>query len=462
MAEYATGVLRVHDTAKRAVVPFEPREPGKVSMYVCGPTVYDVPHLGHGRFTLVWDVIRRYLEWRGFDVRFVSNITDIEDKIIAKAKADGRGWESVVEEYTTAWFDAMDRLGVRRPDDVPTATGYVEQMVAYISELIDRGRAYETPDGVYLSVETVEGYGLLAQQDLDKTEVGGGERDIVGAETKRAAADFVLWKKAKPGEPAWAAPFEPGRPGWHIECTVMSLDLLGDGFDIHGGGDDLRFPHHENERAQAIAGGRTFASYWLHNGMVNGKGGQKMSKSLGNYVSLTDLLARDGFDPRALRMLVLRAKYRSPIEVADEHLADAAKAVARLDELARRVVDDLGLGADENVVQRFRDAMDDDFNTPAAMAVLMDTIRDANAALDAGDHRTAQPLVDAALKIAEVVGLEPKAEEDADPAALALARERDEAREAKDFGRSDELRTKLQSLGYVVKDTPAGTRLTRS
>jgi cysteinyl-tRNA synthetase len=456
-------VVRLYDTARRAVVELETREPGKVSMYVCGPTVYDVPHLGHGRFALVFDVIRRYLEWRGFDVRFVSNITDIEDKIIAKANADGRTAEDVVAEYTESWFAAMDRLGVRRPDEVPTATGYVEQMVAYIAELVDRGRAYETPDGVYLSVGTVEDYGLLALQDLDQMQVGGGERDIVGQEHKRAPLDFALWKKAKPGEPAWPSPWEAGRPGWHIECTVMSLDLLGEGFDVHGGGDDLRFPHHENERAQAVAGGRSFCRYWLHNGMVMGKGGQKMSKSLGNYVSLPDLLER--VDPRALRVLTLRAKYRSPIEVADEHLADAAEQLQRLDRLAQRAaaaVADAASGAapDDAVLDRFRTAMDDDFNTPAAVAVLMDAARDANAAFDAGDAERGGRLAAAAFELAGAVGLELRADAgEVDAAALALAAERDRARAARDWARSDAIRDQLQQLGLVVEDTAEGTRL---
>ncbi|HEX4978944.1 MAG TPA: cysteine--tRNA ligase [Acidimicrobiales bacterium] len=456
-------MLRVFDTAKRQLVELETREPGKVSMYVCGPTVYDVPHLGHGRFAIVFDVIRRYLEWRGFEVRFVSNITDIEDKIITRAGEEGRSTDEVVAEYTAAWFDAMDALGVRRPDDVPTATGYVAQMVDYIAELVARGRAYETPDGVYLSVETVEGYGLLAQQDLDRMQAGGGERDIVGAEHKRAPLDFALWKKAKPGEPAWDSPWEPGRPGWHIECTVMSLDLLGEGFDIHGGGDDLRFPHHENERAQAVAAGRRFARYWLHNGMVLGKGGQKMSKSLGNYLSLTDLLARDGFDPRALRMLVLRAKYRSPVEVADDHLADAGAQVQRLDALARRIPPAAaGVEPDAAVVDRFRGTMDDDFNTPAAVAVLMDAVRDANTALDAGDEGRAARLAAAAFEIAGAVGLVVGAEaEPVPPEALEKARRRDEARVAKDWATADLLRDELVGAGFVVEDTPAGTTLRR-
>jgi cysteinyl-tRNA synthetase len=455
-------VLRVHDTASGRLVDLETREPGKVSMYVCGPTVYDVPHIGHGRFALVFDVIRRYLEWRGYEVRYVSNITDIEDKIIAKSHEQHRSAEAVVAEYTEAWFDAMDRLGVRRPDVVPTATGYVEQMVEYIGDLVERGRAYPTDDGVYFSVESLEGYGLLARQSLESMRTGGGERTIVGGEGKRHPADFALWKKAKPGEPAWDSPWEPGRPGWHIECTVMALDLLGDGFDLHGGGDDLTFPHHENERAQAVAADHRFARYWLHNGMVVGKGGVKMSKSLGNYVSLTELL--ETVDPRAYRLLVLRSRYRIQIEVTPETIEDATDGIARLENFVRRAASE-GAGEgrpDEAVVTRFRDAMDDDFGTPAATAAIFDAVRDGNLALDAGDVAAAAASAAAVRELTAVLGLELRVTGDAvDPESAALASERDEAREARDWARADRLRGELEGRGWTVQDGPSGTRLTR-
>jgi cysteinyl-tRNA synthetase len=454
-------VLRVHDTALGRLVDLETREPGKVSMYVCGPTVYDVPHIGHGRFTLVFDVIRRYLEWRGYEVRYVSNITDIEDKIINKANEEGRSTEEVVAEYTTAWFDAMDRLEVRRPDEVPTATVYVERMVAYIGDLIERGRAYVAPDGVYFSVESLEGYGLLAHQSLESMRAGAGEREIVGEEHKRHPADFALWKKAKPGEPAWDSPWEPGRPGWHIECTVMALDLLGDGFDIHGGGSDLTFPHHENERAQAVAGDHRFARYWLHNGMVTA-GGEKMSKSLGNYVSLTDLLTQ--VDPRAYRLLVLRAKYRTQIEVTPETLADATESIARLDNFARKAGLEQVPPAPpaERVVDRFRQAMDDDFNTPGALAAIFDAVREGNAAMAAGDLATAAPLVAAVLELTGALGLNLRSISDRpDDEAADLARRRDAARAARDWAEADRLRAELEALGWTVQDGPDGTRLSR-
>jgi cysteinyl-tRNA synthetase len=249
-------VLHLYDTATRQVRELALREPGKVSIYLCGPTVYGPPHLGHGRATLVYDILRRYLEWTGLEVRLVSNITDIEDKIIDRAQREGRPWQDITTKCERVWFDAMAGINVLRPTDVPHATEYVDEMVEMIGELIERGSAYETDDGIYLSVETVDGYGLLAHQSIDDMRSGGGERDVFGAESKRHPADFVLWKFSKPEEPSWPSPWGDGRPGWHSECVVMSLDLLGEGFDLHCGGQDLRFPHHENERAQAVALGK--------------------------------------------------------------------------------------------------------------------------------------------------------------------------------------------------------------
>ena len=281
-------MLRLHDTATGEVRPLELRDEGRVSMYVCGPTVYDLPHLGHGRFTLVFDVLRRHLIASGLDVTYVSNITDIDDKIIEKAAAEGRSEAEVAGEFEDEWWQAMDRLNVLRPDEIPHATAFVDGMVATIAELLAAGVAYTTSDGVYLDTSTVDGYGLLAGQPLDSLRAGAR---VEGNEEKRSPLDFALWKSAKPGEPVWPAPFGEGRPGWHTECVVMSLDLLGEGFDLHGGGLDLKFPHHENERAQAVALGRPFARHWAHNGWVMVEG-EKMSKSLGNFTSLTDLLAK--------------------------------------------------------------------------------------------------------------------------------------------------------------------------
>jgi cysteinyl-tRNA synthetase len=444
------------------LVDLETREPGKVSMYVCGPTVYDVAHLGHGRHLLVFDVMRRYLEWSGYEVRYVSNVTDIEDKIINKANAAGISPDEVVATYEEQWWKLVERLGCRRPDEVPHATAYVSQMVDYIAELVDRGRAYVTDDGVYFSVESLEGYGLLARQSLESMRAGGGERTIVGEEGKRHPFDFALWKAAKPGEPAWDSPWQSGRPGWHIECTVMALDLLGEGFDVHGGGLDLAFPHHENERAQAVGGGRRFATHWVHHGMVLAAGGEEMHRSAGNMTTLADLL--DAHDARAYRLLVLQSHYRGPMEVNDENLAAAEATLARLDNFGRRasaVASADGVVADPSVVERFRTEMDADFNSPPALAVVFDALRRANTALQEGDEATAAPLAAAVLELTAMLGLPARASDEVDAESAALAAERDEARAARDWARADALRASLEERGWTVQDSAEGTRLSR-
>ncbi len=283
-------------------------------MYVCGPTVYDLPHIGHGRANLTFDILRRYLSFEGLRVHHVANITDVDDNIIKRANELGRTEADVAAEFEARWWESMEALGDLRPHDIPHATGYIERMVALVSELEAKGVAYETADGVYLEVSRVPSYGLLALQPLESLQAGAR---VEANEDKRSPLDFALWKKAKAGEPSWPSPWGDGRPGWHTECVVMSLDLLGEGFDLHGGGQDLRFPHHENERAQAVADGKEFARHWMHNGWVEVEG-TKMSKSLGNFTTLPDLLARS--DARAYRLLVLRAHYRSPIEVTPETL----------------------------------------------------------------------------------------------------------------------------------------------
>jgi cysteinyl-tRNA synthetase len=447
-------MLQLFDTAKGAVAPVQLREPGKVSMYVCGPTVYGPPHLGHGRFSLVFDVLRRYLAWTGLDVTYVSNITDIDDKIIKRAQDEDRDWRDITQRCEAVWYRAMDALNVRRPDHDPHATAYVEHMVALIGRLVDRGAAYETSDGVYFLSETVDDYGLLARQPLDSLKAGAR---VEGSDEKRSPVDFALWKKAKPGEPSWPSPWGEGRPGWHTECVVMSLDLLGEDFDLHGGGQDLAFPHHENERAQAVADGRRFARTWVHNGFVEVEG-TKMSKSLGNVSNLLDLVEQ--YDPRAYRLLVLRSHYRSPIDVTDDTLRDAEAALARLDAFARRVAAaaDLGAEPDPEALARFRAAMDDDLQTPTATGLLFDLVRRANAALDAGDAAGAAPLAAAATEIAGALGLDLHAEAAGEVRAdvLGWAAERDAARAAKDWSRADALRDQIVAAGYVVEDTPAG------
>jgi cysteinyl-tRNA synthetase len=448
-------MLQLFDTAKGGVVPFETREPGEVSMYVCGPTVYGPPHVGHGRFSLVFDVLRRYLAWSGNKVTYVSNITDIDDRIIERAQREDRDWRDITTRCEGVWYRAMDELNVQRPDHDPHATTYVEGMVGLIKRLVDQGVAYETADGVYFQSERVEDYGLLARQPLESLKAGAR---VEGNEEKRSPVDFALWKKAKPGEPTWPSPWGPGRPGWHTECVVMSLDLLGDGFDIHGGGQDLAFPHHENERVQAVADGRRFARYWLHNGFVEVEG-TKMSKSLGNVTNLLDLV--DQYDPRAYRLLVLRSHYRSPIDVTQDSLWDAERSLERLDTFARKAAE-LGVAAepDSEALDRFRAAMDDDLDTPRATALVFDLVRRANPLLGAGDAEGAAPLVAAVREITGALGLELHSEGGEVPGGIReLAHERDEARAAKDWARADALRDQIVAAGYVVEDTPEGTEV---
>ena len=441
-------------------------------MYVCGPTVDNLPHIGHGRYNLVFDVLRRYLLFTGLSVRYVSNITDVDDKIIKRAAELGRTEPEVAAEFEARWWEGMDGLGVLRPHDSPHATQYIEDMVELVGELMAMDKAYETPDGVYLEVCKVEGYGLLAQQSLESLQVGAR---VEANEDKRSPLDFALWKKAKEGEPSWDSPWGPGRPGWHTECVVMSLDLLGEGFDLHGGGQDLKFPHHENERAQAVADGKVFARHWMHNGWVEVEG-TKMSKSLGNFTTLADLLARH--DARAYRVLVLRAHYRTPIEVTPETLADAEKALGRLDRLARRfdvaellaqtdhgfVVEGTppATGVEPGASAAFRAHMDDDLDTPGALAGIFELVTAAHSAADAGDEVEGGRLARSAAVLAAALGLWLRAGDvDVDEESARLVAERDEARRSRDFARADALRDELVARGWTVEDTADGTAIRR-
>ena len=451
-------MLNLYDTATREVRELALRQPGKVSIYLCGPTVYGPPHLGHGRATLVYDILRRYLEWSGLDVRLVSNITDIEDKIMERAEREGRPWQEITAKCERVWFEAMDGINVQRPTDVPRATEYIDEMVEMIGQLIALGNAYLTDDGVYLSVESVDGYGLLAHQSLDDMRAGGGDRDVFGADQKRHPADFVLWKCSKPGEPSWPSPWGDGRPGWHSECVVMSLDLLGEGFDLHCGGQDLRFPHHENERAQAVALGKTFANHWMHHGFIVDAEGEKMSKSLGNVSNLLDLIAI--YDPRAYRMVLLQSHYRSQIRINQDTIDAAVTALAGLDSFAARTSGVGPASPDVGVIDAFRAAMDDDLDTPKATALMFDTVRQANAAFDAG-AAAAGPLVAAVVEICGAFGLELKASGEIPSDVEAQAAALDIARAAKDFATADAIRADLQSAGWTVETTKDGTTVRR-
>jgi cysteinyl-tRNA synthetase len=438
-------------------------------MYVCGPTVYDLPHLGHGRFTLVWDVARRWFTFQGLKVRFVSNITDIDDNIIGRAMREGTTETAVAATYEDEWWRAMAAIGVARPDEVPHATAYVDGMVALISQFLANDVAYVTSDGLYFDVRRVPDYGLLAGQPLESLRAGAR---IEANDEKRSPLDFALWKFAKPNEPSWPALFGDGRPGWHTECVVMSLDLLGDGFDLHCGGFDLKFPHHENERAQAVAANRPFAQHWGHNGWVM-VGDQKMSKSLGNFTSLTDMLERT--DARAYRLLVLRSHYRSPIEVSPTTIADAERGLARLDALARRFdlpalagasfvrrTDFEFAGASEELVARVSALLDDDLNTPVAVAELFEALSAANALADDGNELMAHALAFAIAVLFASLGLDVDgASDESDESTKALVVARDEARQTKNWAEADRLRDALVALGWIVEDSPTGTQIRR-
>ena len=455
-------MVSFYDTRRRAVVPFEPLVEGRVSMYVCGPTVYDVPHIGHARTALTFDMIRRYLKWRGYEVSFVSNITDIDDKIIARAAETGTTEPELAARYKQVYTEQMDRFGIARPDHQPHATEYVEEMLDFIGDLVDRGAAYAIEGkGVYFSVAAHDRYGDLIARTPEELREGAGARVEVDAD-KADPLDFALWKAAKPGEPVWDSPWGPGRPGWHIECVAMATDLLGETFDIHGGGDDLAFPHHQNEVAEAEGAELGFARHWIHGAMLN-VNGEKMAKSLDNFTTLSELL--DACEPQVLRLLMLQTHYRTVMELSDDALAGAAGALERLQAWHRRAVAavlDPSAAPDPDAVARFIAAMDDDFGTPAGLAVVFDLVREGNSALDAGDTGRAATAHVTVCDLAGALGLNLAGDaQDGDDALTEwvekLLAERVEARAAKDFATADRIRDQLAAEGIVLEDTPGGT-----
>ena len=471
--------LQIFDTMTRRKTAFVPRTPGEISMYVCGPTVYDVPHLGHGRTALTYDVIRRYLEWSGYEVTLASNVTDIDDKIVERAQREQRSEADVAAEFTAAYDEQMDRLGVLRAHSRPHATHFISQMIDVIAELRSLGAAYDVPGkGVYFAVDAAPGYGDLAGRTTEQLNADAGARVEVDPD-KRSPLDFALWKAAQPGEPRWETPWGEGRPGWHTECVAMSLSALGPGFDIHGGGDDLVFPHHQNECAQVTAMGEAFARYWVHSAMVN-VGSQKMAKSLGNYTQLADAI--DAVGPRAVRLLVLQTHYQRTMEMGSDSLEAARSAVGRLDAFARRVSaagfpdgieaavrrPDIERGSvadvDVEAVTAFAAAMDDDFSTPTALDVIFRLVRRANASLDGAAPAEASRSARTALHLLGVVGLTcgDDGGEDhrdgglADAEVDVLLAQRAAARSARDFDTADRIRDDLAAAGIVVADGPDG------
>lgn len=452
--------MKLFDTLSDQVVDFVPRKDGEVSLYACGPTVYSHPHLGHARQAITYDIIRRYFEWNGLTVHHVANITDIDDKIIGRAQDEGTTEAEVAATWKAIYDDVMDDLGVLRPHDQPHATEYVAEMIELIQVLMDNGSAYANDSGVYLRVRQVDSYGALVHRTPDELAEGAGARVEVD-ENKEDPLDFALWKAAKPDEPTWESPWGAGRPGWHIECAAMSLDILDDGFDIHGGGNDLTFPHHTNERAEALAAGRTFARYWVHNAMVN-IGGEKMSKSLNNFTTVRDLLDEDPLNARAVRLVLLQTHYRKTLEINPKVMVGAREALKGIDAMVRRAdnagIDRSSTDRDAAAIDRFRAAMEHDFGTPDAMATVFDLVRKANSAVDA-DTEQATALALTAIELANAlglaVGIATSAGED-DAEIDALVAQRTEAKAAKDFATADQIRDDLAARGVTVEDTADG------
>jgi cysteinyl-tRNA synthetase len=479
------GRMRLYNTMTGGKEDFVPVTPGEVKMYVCGITVYDNCHIGHARSAIVFDIMRRYLSYRGFKVTFVKNFTDIDDKIINRAKQEGIAWNEVATKYIVEYYSDMDRLGVGRPDIEPKATEHIQEIIEITKGLVDKDYAYAVDGDVYFQVEKFSGYGKLAKRDLD--DMIAGARVEVN-ERKRNPMDFALWKSSKEGEPSWESPWGPGRPGWHIECSAMSRKHLGDTFDIHGGGADLAFPHHENEIAQSEAfTGKPFARYWVHNGFIT-IDKEKMSKSLGNFFTIKEILGK--FDAEVIRFFLLSTHYRSPIEFSDEQLREAEASIDRYYTTASRIREFLAqdhvkekAGADEKsmaelagkFIARVREAMDDDFNTALAIGHIFEFIRTLNKYMDgkpSGPNAAdlvlkADGLLKEAGGILNMFSRTPeewnralmrfKSPDIKEDFILSKIAERQQARENKDWASADAIRRELDEKGVILEDKKEGT-----
>jgi len=451
-------MLHVYNTLSKQKERFIPIEPNKISLYVCGVTVYDYCHIGHARTYLSFDMILRFLRWQGYDVTYVRNITDIDDKIIKRAIENGESTDALVEQFVQEMYADFDALNILRPDQEPRATQTIDAMLDMIQTLIDKGFAYAADNGdVYYRVARFDNYGKLSGQHID--QLRAGERVEVNTD-KEDALDFVLWKAAKPGEPAWDSPWGKGRPGWHIECSCMTKSALGKTFDIHAGGSDLRFPHHENEIAQSeAANGCQYARYWLHSGMVK-VNEEKMSKSLGNFFIIRDVLKQ--YPAEVVRYFLLSGHYRSEINYSEDNLNQAAGALKRL-YTAIRGLPKVALLAEVSYTERFVTAMNDDFNTPEALAVLFDLASEINRQRD-GDPEQAAALAARLVQLASIIGV---LQQDPDQflqgptedagAIEALIAKRNQARADKDWATSDAVRDQLQAMGIILEDGAHGT-----
>ena len=463
--------LRLYDTRTRTVRQLEPLRPGAVGVYVCGPTVQAVPHVGHLRSAVALDVLHRWLLASGYAVTFVRNVTDVDDKILHDAAHNDEPWWALSARMTRAFDDAYDAVQVLRPTVDPRVTGHLPQIVALITQIIDRGHAYASGGDVYLSVRTAPDYGALSNQSIEALQ--SSEKPVPHGHTgaKRDPLDFALWKAAKPDEPSWPSPWGPGRPGWHIECSAMAVEYLGEEFDLHAGGLDLVFPHHENEVAQSSCAGHPFARHWLHHGLVTAAGGEKMSKSLGNSISVADALAATR--PQVLRYGLGAAHYRSSIQWSPEVALEAEAAYGRIETFVRNATDAVaGTSADESLSKaswdEFAAALDDDLGVPQALAVVHSGVRSGNALLAAGELPALAGTVAVVRRMLTVLALDPL-EQWPGGAGGALApvvdalvelavEARAQARERKDYAQADAVRDRLTAAGIVLEDTAHGVR----
>lgn len=485
--------LTLYNTLTRRQELFEPLQAGKVDMYCCGVTVYDYCHLGHARCYIVWDMVRRYLEWRGYDVRYVQNFTDIDDKILNRAREQGISMEALAEKFIDAYFEDMKRLNVMEADEYPRATHTLDGIKRLIHELEHKGYAYPAAGDVYYKVRQFAEYGKLSGRNLEDLQAGASgrvEEEDPDAPKKQDPFDFALWKAAKPGEPFWESPWGAGRPGWHIECSAMVRQSFGDTIDIHCGGNELAFPHHENEIAQSEAvTGKPLARYWLHNGMVN-VDGKKMSKSLGNFITIRQLLdGPNAPEPIAIRLFVLQTNYSKPIDFTQDAIVYAQNSWNTLKEgllfgsrhgsrLGWEKVESSLLSTQHPALSTFQEAMDDDFNSPAALAVLFELAKElgkeGNILVHEGKTKTSPEVLQqqwlTLVSLAQVLGLSAGPEDKpseasgglSDAEIEALIQKRQEARKAKDFAQSDRIRNELQAQGITLIDTPEGTRWHRN
>ncbi len=473
--------LSIYNTLTRRQEQFTTVEPGKVKMYYCGVTVYDYCHLGHARACIVWDVVRRYLQFIGYNVRYIQNFTDIDDKILKRAREEGSSMEVVAEKYIQAYFEDMSRLGIKEADEYPRATHTMNGIQRLIHDLEHKGFAYPSHGDVYYAVQNFAEYGKLSGRKLEDMQAGASERVNVEDpeyQKKRYPFDFALWKAAKPGEPAWESPWGKGRPGWHIECSAMVRDRLGDTIDIHAGGADLIFPHHENEIAQSEAvTGKPLANYWLHNGMVK-VDGEKMSKSLGNFITIRQLLDR-GVDPMAVRLFVMMAQYRKPIDFTDDAILAATNGWHTIKEAllfghqhGKKLEWDESNQIQNSEIERFQEAVNDDFNFPGGLVIIFELAKELNRERNIIVHqgKTETPANELLQKwqtlitLAEVLGLTAKPETEtpkqdgiSNAEIEELIQKRWEARKAKNFAESDRIRDELLEKGVVLTDTKDGT-----